>query len=67
MGNITIPKKEYQELLRLREELNRILKRIRIKEKTPMRGEELLEFTRLKIKGGRKDLSEKTDYYLYGE
>jgi len=43
MGTITIPKKEYQELLRLREELDRILKRIRIKEKTPMRGEELLQ------------------------
>lgn len=65
MSTITIPKKEYKELLRLREKLDQILKRALIKEKKPMTGGDLLNLAKLKIKGGPRDLSEKTDLYLY--
>jgi hypothetical protein len=65
MTIITIPKKEYKELLKLKERLDQILKKVLIKEKKTLKGGELLNFARLKIKGGPKDLSEKTDFYLY--
>ncbi|MCD6148879.1 hypothetical protein J7J18_05915 [bacterium] len=65
MKSITIPRKEYRELLRLREKLDKILKETLIKERKPMRGRDLLNLAKLKIKGGPRDLSEKTDLYFY--
>jgi len=66
MNNITISKKEYEELLQLKEKLDQILMRTLIREKKPMTGSVLLNFVKLKIKGVPKDLSENTDFYLYG-
>ena len=65
MTTITITKKEYKELYKLKERLDNILKTTIVKEKQIMRGGDLLTFSKLKIKGGPKDLSRKMDSYLY--
>jgi len=65
MATITITKKEYKELYRLKERLDNILKAAIVKEKQIMTGSDLLTFSKLKIKGGPKDLSQKMDSYLY--
>ena len=65
MTTITITKKEYKELYKLKERLDNILKTTIVKEKQIMTASDLLIFSKLKIKGGPKDLSQKMDYYLY--
>lgn len=65
MATITITKKEYKELYRLKERLDNLLNVIIVKEKQIMTGGDLLIFSKLKIKGGPKDLSQKMDSYLY--
>lgn len=65
MTTITITKKEYKELYRLKERLDNILKVAVVEEKQIMTGNDLLTFSKLKIKGGPKDLSQKMDSYLY--
>lgn len=67
MAIVTISKKEYEELLKLKERLERILKKVSTKEKKTLKGAELLDFTKLKIRGGTRDLSEKINFYLYGK
>jgi hypothetical protein len=67
MTIVTIPKKEYEELLKLKEKLERILKKVLTKEKKTLKGADLLDFAKLKIRGGAKDLSEKINFYLYGK
>ncbi|HHD92085.1 MAG TPA: hypothetical protein ENL06_00465 [Candidatus Portnoybacteria bacterium] len=68
MEEVTISKKEYKELLQLRKGLDQILKKViptDIIGKKPMKSKDLLEFAKLKIKGGPKNLSKKIDSYLY--
>lgn len=65
METITIPKKEYRELIQIREKLDWILKRGWTKERKPLTGAELLKLAKLKIKGGPKNLSEKAEFFLY--
>jgi hypothetical protein len=66
MTTITIPKKEYNELYRLKEKIDRLLTFDLGVEKRQMTGKDLLKFSKLKIRGGPKDLSNRIDYYLYG-
>ncbi len=63
MTTITIPKKEYKSLYRLKQKLEDIL-RMAVK-RNKITGKDVLEFTKLKIKGGPRNLSEKLDSYLY--
>jgi len=65
MSEIILSKKEYQKLLKLKKELDQILRKIQIKEKKLVKGSKLLDLAELKIKGGPKDLSEKIDFFLY--
>jgi hypothetical protein len=65
MAIVTIPKKEYKELLKLKERLEQILKKVSTKREKKLKGVDLLDFAKLKIKGGTKDLSEKINFYLY--
>jgi hypothetical protein len=68
MTTITIPKKEYEELLKIKERLDQVLKKISIKaikEKKVLKGAELFDLTKLKIRGGPRDLSGKVDFHLY--
>jgi hypothetical protein len=65
MSTVTILKKEYKELLKIKEKLNQILKKVLIKEKRALKGADLFGLTKLKIRGGPKDLSEKVNFYLY--
>jgi NifU-like protein involved in Fe-S cluster formation len=65
MTTVIIPKKEYEELLKIKEKLDQILKKVSIKEKRVLKGTDLFGLTKLKIRGGPKDLSEKVNSYLY--
>ena len=66
-GAVTISKREYRELLQLKERIDRLLRVVAHERKALMSGEDLLRFSlRLKMKGGPKDLSAKMDSYLYG-
>ncbi|MFH0755326.1 MAG: hypothetical protein V1910_01515 [bacterium] len=62
---IIISKKKFDELFVLKEKLDSILKSVLPQEKKGIKGSDLLDFAKLKIKGGPKDLSEKMDLYLY--
>ena len=61
---IKIKEKEYKNLIKLKKELDEILKNV-IEKKKQMTAYELLDLTSLKIKGGPKDLSQKAKFYIY--
>ncbi len=60
-----IKEKEYKNLLKLKKELDEILKNVVIEKRKQMTAYELLDLTRLKIKGGPGDLSKKGKFYIY--
>lgn len=50
MNEIILSKKEYQKLLKLKKELDQILRKIQIKEKKLVKGSKLIDLAKLKIK-----------------
>ncbi len=60
-----IKEKEYKSLLKLKKKLDEILKNVVIEKRKQITAYELLDLTRLKIKGGPKDLSQKARFYIY--
>ena len=60
-----IKEKEYKNLIKLKKKLDEILKNILIEKKRTMNAYELLDFIRLKIRGGPRDLSKKGKFYIY--
>jgi hypothetical protein len=62
---IKIKEKEYKNLRKLKKELDEILKNVVIEKRKQMTAYELLDLTRLKIRGGPKDLSKKGKFYIY--
>ena len=60
-----IKEKEYKNLIKLKKKLDEVLKNIFIEQKRTMNAYELLDFIRLKIRGGPRDLSKKGKFYIY--
>jgi hypothetical protein len=60
-----IKEKEYKNLIKLKKKLDEVLKNIFIEQKRTMNAYELLDFIRLKIRGGPRDLSKKAKFYIY--
>jgi hypothetical protein len=60
-----IKEKEYKNLLELKRKLDEILKNVFIEKRKQITACDLLDLTRLKIKGGPKDLSQKARFYIY--
>jgi hypothetical protein len=60
-----IKEKEYKNLLKLKRELDEILKNVFIEKRKQITAYELLDFIRLKIRGGPRDLSKKARFYIY--
>jgi hypothetical protein len=60
-----IKEKEYKNLIKLKKELDEILKNVVIEKSKQMTAYELLDLTNLKIKGGPGDLSQKAKFYIY--
>jgi hypothetical protein len=60
-----IKEEEYKNLLKLKKELDEILKNVVIEKRKQMTAYELLDFIRLKIRGGPRDLSKKGKFYIY--
>jgi hypothetical protein len=60
-----IKEKKYKNLIKLKKELDEILKNVVIENRKQMTAYELLDLTSLKIKGGPVDLSQKAKFYIY--
>jgi hypothetical protein len=60
-----IKEKEYKNLIKLKKELDEIVKNVVIEKSKQMTAYELLDLTSLKIKGGPGDLSQKAKFYIY--
>jgi len=66
MTLITVSKKEYRKLIKGKSCLSEILRLLLTKKmKTIPKKNDLLELTKLKIRGGPRNLSSKLNFYLY--